>query len=94
MRRVVLSVWVNERERPHAFVRHSTTTSKMILRRRALPKYDRPFHKDSYPRTSDQPLLEEQRSTMRRLAACGPLRHAHWSDMETGVCHKLGGSGK
>jgi hypothetical protein len=53
MRRIVLSESVKKRERPHAFVRHSTLTFKRILRRGALPEYRDPFQKKFYPRISD-----------------------------------------
>ena len=44
MRRVALSVSVNKRERPRAFVRHATATCDLILRRRALPEYGDPLY--------------------------------------------------
>jgi hypothetical protein len=49
MRRMVLSESVNKRERPRAFVRHSTATFKMILRRDVLPITAIPFQKDFIP---------------------------------------------
>ena len=75
MRRVVLSVCVNKRERPHAFVRHATTMSKMILRR-AFPKYDRRLSKRSHPRISDQLRIEEM-----RWAKCGLARPRNVNDI-------------
>jgi hypothetical protein len=45
MRRVALSVSVNKRERPRAFVRHATAMCDLILRRRALPECDDPLYR-------------------------------------------------
>jgi len=58
----------NERERPRAFVCHPIATFKMILCRRALPKYDRLPSKRYHPRISDQLLIEEKRRAMRSFA--------------------------
>lgn len=81
MRRMVLSVSVEKRERPHASVRHSTLTFKWILRRGVLPECGDPFQK--IPSQNFRSLhVGERRRAMCGLARAR-LRHSNQSGNQT-----------
>lgn len=87
MRRVALSVSVNKRERPRAFVRHTTATCDLILRRRALPEYGDPlyekFHREfrsvffeTAPDHANGPRAESDRQRTPAFITVEEVRHA------------------